>query len=108
MLFARMAEVYAGFCSYTDHRIGRVIDYLEQTGELDNTINENKFFNGVPDDIEENVAKIDDLGTEKSYTHYALGWATAFNTPFKLWKRYSYNGLRPDDRPLAEGHQRQR
>jgi arylsulfatase A-like enzyme len=110
-LFARMAEVYAGFASYTDHEIGRLIDYLEQTGQLDNTIvvaisdngasgeggpygsvNENKFFNGVPDDIKENVAKIDDLGTEKTYNHYALGWATAFNTPFKLWKRYSWNG----------------
>jgi arylsulfatase len=110
-LFARMAEVYAGFCSYTDHEIGRLIDYLEQIGELDNTlivvisdngasgeggpagsVNENKFFNGVPDDIAENVAKLDELGTEKSYNHYALGWATAFNTPFKLWKRHSYNG----------------
>ena len=32
-----MAEVYAGFWSYTDHEIGRLIDYLESTGELDNT-----------------------------------------------------------------------
>src|SRR5215510_14058576 len=110
-LFARMAEVYAGFSSHTDHEIGRLIDYLEESGQLDNTIvvvwsdngasgeggpngsvNENKFFNGVPDDIEENVSRIDELGTEKSYNHFALGWATAFNTPFKLWKRHSYNG----------------
>ena len=37
-LFVRMAEVYAGYCTYTDHEIGRLIDYLEATGELDNTL----------------------------------------------------------------------
>ncbi len=37
-LFARMAEVYAGFSEYTDAQVGRIIDYLEQTGQLDNTI----------------------------------------------------------------------
>jgi arylsulfatase len=71
-LFERMAEVYAGFLSHTDHEIGRLLDYLEQTGQYDNTIiilvsdngasgeggpngsvNENKFFNGIPDSIEE-------------------------------------------------------
>jgi arylsulfatase len=110
-LFARMAEVYAGFCSYTDHQIGRLIDYLERTGELDNTlivvisdngasgeggpngsVNENKFFNGVMDDIAENAKYLDVLGSPDTYNHYPIGWATAFNTPFKLWKRYSYNG----------------
>src|SRR4029077_5725430 len=37
-LFARMAEVYAGYLSYTDHELGRVIDYLEAAGELDDTL----------------------------------------------------------------------
>ncbi len=110
-LFIRMAEVYAGYCSYTDYEFGRVVDYLEQTGELDNTIivvisdngasgeggpngsvNENKFFNGVMDDIAQNLTMIDELGGPKTYNHYPIGWATAFNTPFKLWKRHSYNG----------------
>ena len=68
-LFARMAEVYAGFSEYTDPQVGRIVDYLEESGQLDNTIifycadngasgegspngsvNENKFFNGWPDD----------------------------------------------------------
>ena len=67
-LFARMAEVYAGFLSHADHEIGRLLDYLEQSGQLDNTmivlvsdngasgeggpngsVNENKIFNGIPD-----------------------------------------------------------
>jgi arylsulfatase A-like enzyme len=110
-LFARMAEVFAGFSEYTDHQVGRVIDYLEQTGQLDNTIvlycadngasgegspggsvNENKFFNNWPDDIAENLAHLDDLGSPNTYNHYPTGWAAAFSTPFKMFKRYSYAG----------------
>ena len=110
-LFVRMAEVYAGFCSYTDYEIGRLIDYLEATGELDNTmivvisdngasgeggpngsVNENNFFNSVVDDIDENMKYLDRLGSADTYNHYPIGWAMAFNTPFKLWKRHSWNG----------------
>ena len=106
-LFARMAEVYAGFVSHADHEMGRLLDYLEESGQLENTIvvlvsdngasgeggpngsvNENKFFNGVPDMIEENLGHIDELGSPRTYNHYPTGWAWAFNTPFKLWKRY--------------------
>ena len=111
-LFARMAEVYAGFLSHADHELGRLLDYLEETGQLDNTIivlvsdngasgeggpngsvNENKFFNGVPDTIEENLKHLDELGGPRTYNHYPTGWAWAFNTPFKMWKRYAnYEG----------------
>ena len=70
-LFSRMAEVYAGFLAHADDQIGRLLDYLEATEQLENTlivlvsdngasgeggpngsVNENKFFNGVPDDVE--------------------------------------------------------
>ena len=34
-LFARMAEVYAGFLAHADHHIGRLLDYLESTEQLD-------------------------------------------------------------------------
>jgi arylsulfatase A-like enzyme len=111
-LFARMAEVYAGFVSYTDHEIGRLIDYLEDSGQLENTIivvvsdngasaeggpngsfNENKFFNNIPDSVEANLARIDELGGPKSYNHYNSGWAWAFDTPFPYWKRFAgYEG----------------
>ena len=113
-LFIRMAEVYAGFVSYTDDQIGRLVDYLEESGQLDNTIivavsdngasgeggpngsfNENKFFNGVPDSIEENLAHLDELGSPSSYNHYNTGWAWAFDTPFPYWKRFA--GLRGRD-----------
>ena len=110
-LFSRMAEVYAGFLSHTDHEIGRLLDFLESSGHLDNTIvvlvsdngasgeggpngsvNESKFFNGIPDDIEENLHYIDELGSPTTYNHYPVGWAWAFNTPFKMWKRYNFEG----------------
>ena len=107
-LFSRMAEVFAGFSEYTDAQIGRVIDYLEESGQLENTIvfycadngasgegtpdgsvNENKFFNGYPDDLSENLAMIDRLGSVDTYNHYPTGWAAAFSTPFQMFKRYS-------------------
>ena len=110
-LFARMGEVYAGMVTHTDHEIGRLVDYLEQIGELDNTIivvisdngasgeggpngsvNENKFFNSVPDSMEENLKFLDVLGGPETYNHFCTGWAMAFNTPFKMWKRYAWNG----------------
>ncbi len=110
-LFRRMAEVYAGFLAHADEQIGRLLDYLEETGQRENTVvvvvsdngasgeggpdgsvNECKFFNGIPDDIASNLAALDDLGGPKTYNHYPTGWAMAFNTPFKMWKRYEYNG----------------
>jgi arylsulfatase A-like enzyme len=110
-LFARMAEVYAGFSEYTDHQVGRVVDYLEETGQLENTlilycadngasaegspngsVNENKFFNGWPDEMEENLKHVSDLGSPNTYNHYPTGWAFAFSTPFRMFKRYSYQG----------------
>jgi hypothetical protein len=51
-----------------------------------------KFANGIPDDMAENLSKIDDLGGPRSYNHYPTGWAMAFNTPFKMWKRYEFEG----------------
>jgi arylsulfatase A-like enzyme len=107
-LFSRMAEVYAALSEYTDVQIGRVIDYLEESGQLENTlifycadngasgegspngsVNENRFFNGYPDDIESNLAMIDKLGSPETYNHYPTGWAVAFSTPYRMFKRYS-------------------
>jgi arylsulfatase A-like enzyme len=107
-LFSRLAEVFAAFSEYTDVQIGRVIDYLEQTGQLENTIvlyaadngasgegtpngsvNENKFFNGYPDDVAENLKLIDKMGGPDTYEHYPTGWAAAFSTPYKMFKRYA-------------------
>ena len=80
-LFARMAEVYAGFLAHADHHIGRLLDYLEESGQRDNTlvilvsdngasgeggpdgsVNEMLFANGIPDNIQANLAMLDELG----------------------------------------------
>ncbi|MBV7531113.1 arylsulfatase [Chitinophaga sp. sic0106] len=107
-LFSRLAEVYAGFSEYTDAQVGRIVDYLEQTGQMDNTliiyaadngasgegspngsVNENKFFNGYPDELSENLKYLDKLGSPDTYEHYPTGWAAAFSAPNKMFKRYS-------------------
>jgi hypothetical protein len=103
--------VYAGFLAHADHHIGRLLDSLEESGELENTIvvvvsdngasgeggpngsvNEMKFANGLPADMASNLALLEDLGSPRTYNHYPNGWAMAFNTPFKMWKRYEFNG----------------
>jgi arylsulfatase A-like enzyme len=110
-LYARMMEVFAGFFEHTDHEIGRLMDYLSAAGELENTLimlisdngasseggptgstNENKFFNNVPDDLQDNLAALDELGGPKHFNHYPWGWTFAGNTPFRRWKRETYRG----------------
>jgi arylsulfatase len=111
-LFSRLMEVYAGFSEYTDVQIGRIIDYLDKSGQLENTIvlyaadngasgegspngsvNENKFFNGYPDELSENMKYLDVLGSPDTYEHFPTGWAAATSAPFQMFKRYSeYSG----------------
>jgi len=61
-------------------------------GSPNGSVNENKFFNAWPDTVEDNLAMIDKLGTPETYNHYPTGWAVAFSTPFRMFKRYSYQG----------------
>ncbi|MCM1974057.1 MULTISPECIES: arylsulfatase [unclassified Streptomyces] len=111
-LFIRMAEVFAGYVSYTDHELGRVLDFLEASGELDNTIivaisdngasgeggpngtfNEWRFFNNLSTPTALSLEHLDELGGPNSYNHYNTGWAWAFDTPFPYWKRWAgYEG----------------
>ncbi|HEX9258723.1 MAG TPA: arylsulfatase, partial [Acidimicrobiales bacterium] len=110
-LYARMMEVYAGFLTHTDAQVGRLVAFLEHLGELDDTVfvimsdngasaeggpggtfNENYFFNFVPESLEENLRRIDDLGTPRANNHYPWGWAWAGNTPLKRFKRDTHEG----------------
>ena len=110
-LYARMMEVFAGFFEHTDHQIGRLLDFLENTGQLDNTlimvisdngasaeggpsgsVNENKFFNNVPDDLEQNLAALDEIGGPKYFNHYPWGWTFGATPPSGRWKRETYRG----------------
>lgn len=110
-VYARMMEVFAGFLTHTDHHIGRVIEFLRSIGELDNTlvmvisdngasseggptgsVNENLFFNNVPESLQENLSRIDELGSPDTFNHYPWGWTWAGDTPFRRWKRETYRG----------------
>ena len=110
-LYARMMEVYAGFLTHTDAQVGRVLDHLERLGELEDTVvlvmsdngasaeggpggsyNEAFFFNFVPERLDENLARIDDLGGPNANNHYPWGWAWAGNTPLKRFKRDTHEG----------------
>ena len=122
-LFTELMKVYAAFSTYTDEQVGRIVQYLEESGQIENTliiyaadngasgegspngsVNENKFFNGYPDTLGENLDAVAALGTDDgitgneglnglggpdTYEHYPTGWAWATSTPFKMFKRYS-------------------
>jgi arylsulfatase A-like enzyme len=108
-LFLRHIELYAGFLSQTDHEVGRIIDFIEQLGQLDNTlvivlIGDNgaegagreygNFLPNDPDDSKEKILanalkNLDKLGTEYSSPLYQEGWAAATNTPFRYYKSYA-------------------
>ncbi|ACB50603.1 sulfatase [Crocosphaera subtropica ATCC 51142] len=110
-LYARMMEVFAGFFTHTDYHIGRLLDFLKNIGEFENTIimvisdngasaegglqgsiNETLFFNNVPETLEDNLKEIDKLGGPETFNHYPWGWTWAGNTPFRRWKRETYRG----------------
>jgi arylsulfatase len=105
-VYARQMEVYAAYLSYVDHYIGELLAFLEGMGELDNTLimvvsdngasaeggphgsfNENLFFNGAPDTLQQNLRHLNQWGAPSTYPHYSWGWAWATNTPFRRWKR---------------------
>jgi arylsulfatase A-like enzyme len=110
-LFSRFMEVFAGFLSHTDAQLGRLLDFLRQRGELDNTIvmvisdngasaeggptgttNEAQFFNNAQESLGDSIARIDEIGGPTTFNHYPWGWTWAGNTPFRRWKRETYRG----------------
>jgi arylsulfatase A-like enzyme len=115
-LFARQMEVFAGFGEYADFEVGRLVQAIDDLGQLDNTLvfyivgdngasaegtmnglfNEATYFNGVPESVQDVLKHIDELGGPNSYGHYAAGWAVAGDTPFAWTKQVagSYGGTR--------------
>jgi arylsulfatase A-like enzyme len=115
-LYAYMMEVYGGYLSQTDYNVGRVLDAIEQLGQLDNTLviyvvgdngasaegkmqgslNEIANINGIPEDYKEVLKHKDDLGTWKTHNHYPVGWAWAMGSPLQWMKQVAshYGGTR--------------
>jgi arylsulfatase len=106
-LFTRQAEVFAAFVDMTDHSVGRVIDAIEQTGQLDNTLvifvygdngtsaegsrngmfSEMTYFNGVQETVPDMLKVVDKWGSNETYPHMAAGWAVMFDTPYTWTKQ---------------------
>jgi arylsulfatase len=115
-LFARQMEVFAGYGEYADTEVSRLIQAIEQTGELDNTLifylvgdngasaeggfvglfNEMTYFNGMHETVQDILKHYDELGGPTTYPHYAAGWAVAGDAPFSWTKQIasSYGGTR--------------
>lgn len=103
---ARRMEVYAGMVSRIDDNIGRLVTYLKQEGEYDNTIfvffSDNGAEGQVPEDImggadawwiEENFDNsLENMGKKGSYFGYGPNWAAVSQTPFRMVKGYTYEG----------------
>ena len=108
LLFARMMEVYAGALSHADYNIGRLLDAVEQSGQMDNTLvifmmgdngasaegslqgttNEVAInANSVQESIPFLLSMIDELGGPRTYNHYPVGWAHAMDTPMQWTKQ---------------------
>lgn len=108
----RLQEAFAAMLEHTDAQIGRLVDYLESIGEMDNTLfmvcsdngasqeggpygvmNEFSYFNMLIDDVDDVVAtRLDDIGTPRGYSNYPWGWAQVGNTPLKWYKQNTYGG----------------
>jgi arylsulfatase len=106
-LFIKQADVYGAYLAYADHEIGRVVQAVEDLGELDNTLiiyiggdngasaegmvngtpNEFTTFNGVLVPVKDQFLWYPFWGSERTFPHFAAGWAWAMDTPFKWVKQ---------------------
>lgn len=110
-LYARYMECFAAFLSHTDHHLGRLIDDLDEAGQLENTlvialsdngasseggpdgsVNDARPWNLVEREAAEALARIDEIGGPSIHNNYPWGWTVAGNTPFKRWKRETHEG----------------
>ncbi|QDU93831.1 arylsulfatase [Lignipirellula cremea] len=106
-VYARMMEIFAAFTAHTDYEVGRIVDAIDEMGELDNTLilymagdngssaegglsgllNEMTFFNAIPEPLDAKLAAIDSLGSDQHYNHFPAAWAHAMDTPFQWTKQ---------------------
>jgi arylsulfatase len=110
-VYARFMEAFAGFLSHADEQVGRVIAWLEESGQLDDTVvfvlsdngasseggpkgslNDGRAWNGLPRTVSEAADRIDEIGGPRIHNNYPWGWTVAGNTPFKRWKRETHEG----------------
>jgi len=106
-LYAHMMAVYAAALSHADHQMGRIVDAIEEMGKLEDTLiiyiqgdngasaegtpqgllNENAIMNAIPEDFDQVLVRMDELGSPTTFNHYPVGWAHAMDTPFQWTKQ---------------------
>lgn len=101
---ARKMEVYAAMVDNMDHNIGRVMEHLEKTGELDNTvvlfISDNGADGNSPEVLPRNEEWIaseydnsyENIGRPDSYIWYGAQWGQVSAAPYPMWKAYTSQG----------------
>jgi arylsulfatase len=108
---ARLQEAFAAQLGHTDAQIGRLVAFLEHVGQLEDTLlvvlsdngasqeggatgvfDEMRWFNGMPEDLDSAVARLDDIGGPESHSNIPWGWAQAGNTPLKWYKQNTHGG----------------
>ena len=106
-LYAHMMEVYAAALAHCDYQMGRIIDAIDAMGRLENTLiiyiqgdngasaeggfngllNEMTVFNAIPENFDTVFARMNQLGSDKTYNHYPIGWAHAMDAPYQWTKQ---------------------
>lgn len=106
-LFTRQMETFAGFAEHTDHEVGRLVQAIQDMGEMDNTLffyivgdngasaeggpdgtfNEILALNGIVSDVSSQLSHVNEWGGPNTFPHFSIGWAHAGNTPFQWTKQ---------------------
>jgi len=101
---ARKMELYAGMVDNLDFNVGRLIQYLKDIGEYDNTLivfmsdngaAGNDFYNN--DEYGPYLQKhfnedYEDMGKPNSFISYGPQWAEAGTSPFRYYKGFTTEG----------------
>ncbi len=110
-LYVRFQAAYAAMLTHTDREIGRLIEVLERTGSLDDTVfvvmsdngasqegshagtlHQGRYFERAPMTLDQSIDLIDEIGERQWFNNYPLGWAMAGNTPCKFYKQNTHGG----------------
>ena len=110
-VFLRLQAVYAGMLDHSDLHLARLIAHLDVSGQLDDTlilvlsdngasqeggpqgfINALGPYSGIPEPMEEKLARLDDIGGPDTHTNFPWGWAMTANTPLKRYKQNTHGG----------------
>ena len=110
-VYARYMEAFAAFLTHVDAQVGRLVDFIDELGELDDTLvlalsdngasseggptgslNDVRAWNVLPRTVEEALERIDEIGGPRIHNNYPWGWTVAGNTPFRRWKRETHEG----------------